>query len=56
MPSVEKMARLLGPELAVIQPTPDGLLLKSRGQVPFATKVALAYPAVGGIFMMMMMH
>ena len=40
-PSTDKMVRMLGPEAAVIQRDDGGLLLRSRGKVPFATKVSL---------------
>ena len=40
VPSSNTMVRILGPEVAVFRPDPGGLLLKSRGKIPFATKVA----------------
>jgi len=46
LPSTNKMVRLLGPEIAVFEPTPDGLLIRSRGTVPFITKL-LPYPMAG---------
>jgi hypothetical protein len=44
LPSTDKIVRMLGPEIAVIQADEGGLLLKSRGKIPFATKAALALP------------
>ncbi len=44
LPSASKLARLLGYEIAVFKPDEDGLLLDSRGQVPFATKILPGYP------------
>ena len=57
MPSASKLARMLGYEVAVFKPDEDGLLLDSRGQVPFATKILPAYPLMGGMmwYGMMMM-
>jgi len=52
MPSAGKMVRLLGPEIAVLEPDADGLLLKSRGKIPFATKLILALPFQGLMFFM----
>lgn len=54
LPSTAKMARMLGPEIAVFQPDADGLLMNSRGKIPFATKFLWAYPMlmVGFMFMM----
>jgi len=50
LPSAAKMVRLLGPEIAVFQPDADGLLMNSRGKVPFATKFSMAWP-LGGYFL-----
>ena len=56
LPSAQKMVRMLGPEVAVMRPDAGGVLLSSRGKIPFATKVVLWYPPVlGGFFFMMMM-
>ncbi len=46
LPSTQKMVRLLGHEVAVIEADEGGLLFKSRGKVPFATKAA---PLGGGL-------
>jgi len=54
MPSAGKMARMLGPELAVLSPDADGLMMESRGKVPFATKTMLAYPMIGWFVFAMM--
>jgi len=43
-PSAGKMVRMLGPEIAVIQPDQDGLMMSSRGKIPFATKVIFIGP------------
>jgi len=51
LPSAGKLARMLGHEVAVFKPDDEGLLLDSRGQVPFATKVVPGYPLL--MFMMM---
>ena len=42
LPSAGKMARMLGPEISVFQRDESGLLLNSRGTVPFATKIILS--------------
>ncbi len=39
VPSTQKMVRMLGTEVAVIKPDAGGVLLSSRGTIPFATKV-----------------
>jgi hypothetical protein len=39
------MVRMLGPEIAVITPDDGGVLLNSRGLVPFATKM-WTYPVI----------
>ena len=39
LPSAGKMARMLGPEIAVFQRDESGLMLNSRGKIPFATKM-----------------
>jgi len=51
VPSTNKMVRMLGYELAVVVPDEDGLLMKSRGKIPFTTKTVFAYP----LMMIMMM-
>ena len=57
MPSAGKMARMLGPEVAVFKPDKGGLLLKSRGTIPLITKIVPTMPiASGGFFFMMMMR
>jgi len=56
LPSTNKMVRMLGPEIAVFQPDAGGLLLKSRGKIPFATKMAVGFPVAGAGLMWMMMH
>ncbi len=38
LPSVQKMARMLGPEVAVIRPDEKGVLFESRGRLPLVTK------------------
>jgi len=48
LPSTGKMARMLGPEIAVFKPDKGGLLMKSRGKVPFITKLLPALPVLGG--------
>ena len=53
VPSVGKMVRLLGPEIAVIQPDADGLMMRSRGKIPFATKMIIILPL--GMFSMFSM-
>ena len=45
MPSPLKMHSLLGPEVAVFKPDAAGVLLDSRGQVPFSTKFMI-YPVI----------
>ncbi|HET6428208.1 MAG TPA: hypothetical protein VFJ30_07355 [Phycisphaerae bacterium] len=45
LPSTDKMVRMLGPEIAVLEPVPGGLMIRSRGTVPFATKMFLMSPA-----------
>jgi hypothetical protein len=55
LPSTDKMVSLLGPEVAVFKPDAGGILLKSRGKVPFATKLCL-FPLAGAMaFMPMVM-
>jgi len=44
LPSTDKIVRMLGPEIAVFQADEGGLLLKSRGKIPFSTKATLAFP------------
>jgi len=39
LPSTQKMVRMLGREVAVIKPDAGGVLLSSRGRIPFATKL-----------------
>ena len=46
LPSAAKLTRMLGPEIAVLEPDAEGLLMKSRGKIPFATKMVL-YPMLG---------
>jgi hypothetical protein len=41
LPEPDKLAGLLGPEIIVIQPTRNGWLFKSRGTVPFLTKILM---------------
>ena len=41
VPSTGKLTRMLGPQIAALQPDDGGLLLKSRGKIPFATKFML---------------
>ncbi len=54
LPSTAKMARMLGPEIAVFQPDADGVLMNSRGKIPFATKFMLVYPiAIFGLMFML---
>ena len=54
LPSTEKMVRMLGPEVAVLEGDAGGLLMKSRGKIPFATKFILAYPMAGYSFFLLM--
>jgi len=55
IPSAGKMARMLGPEVAVFKPDKGGLLMKSRGTVPFITKILPTFPiSGGGLFFLMM--
>ncbi len=51
LPSTQKLVSLLGPEVAVFEPDQDGLLLKSRGKIPFVTKIFAVYPMLGILFM-----
>lgn len=46
LPSTEKLVSYLGPEVAVFQPDDGGLLIKSRGKIPFATKMIGGYPTL----------
>ena len=50
LPSTEKLVGFLGPEVAVFQPDDGGLLIKSRGKIPFATKILGTYPTLGWLF------
>ena len=50
LPSTNKIVSLLGPEVAVFQADNEGLLLNSRGTVPFATKM-FPFPAVMFMFL-----
>jgi len=52
LPSTQKMVRLLGPEVAVFEADEGGLMMKSRGKVPFATKAAIAFPVAAGMVYM----
>ena len=54
LPSANKLARMLGPEVAVLSPDDDGLMMRSTGLVPFATKFAMFSPLYGGLFFLMM--
>lgn len=56
MPSTNKMVRMLGPEIAVFAPDAGGLLMKSRGKIPFATKMVVGYPVAGAGLLWMIMH
>ncbi len=56
LPSTDKMVRMLGPEIAVFQAVPGGLLLKSRGKIPFATKMVAGFPMAGAGLFWMMFH
>ncbi len=47
LPSTNKLVRMLGPEIAVFKPDREGLLMKSRGKIPFSTKFMLFYPMIG---------
>ena len=47
MPSTNKLVRMLGPEVAVFKPDEGGLLMKSRGLIPFSTKMPFLYPVAG---------
>jgi hypothetical protein len=51
LPSTEKMQRLLGPEIAVFSVDDGGILIRSRGKIPFVTKLIPTYPAMGLIWM-----
>ncbi len=51
LPSTNKIVSFLGPEVAVFQADAGGLLLNSRGTVPFATKAFMTYPLMFGLFM-----
>ncbi len=48
IPSTGKMARMLGPEIAVFKPDKGGLLIKSRGKLPLITKLFPMLPVAGG--------
>ena len=52
LPSTQKIVRMLGPEIVIITPDADGLLLDGRGKIPFVTKIIPAYPAMMLGFMM----
>lgn len=56
LPSTNKMVGLLGPEIAVFAPDAGGLLLKSRGKIPFATKMILGFPVAGAGILWMIIH
>ena len=56
IPSAGKMARMLGPEVAVFKPDKGGLLMKSRGKIPFITKMLPLLPTFGGGMFYMMMR
>jgi hypothetical protein len=51
LPSGLKLVSLLGPEVVVFQPDEAGLLLKSRGKIPFATKFLLYFVPMFGMMM-----
>ena len=54
LPETDKIAGLLGPEIIVIQPARNGWLFKSRGTVPFLTKILLMQGS-GATFLIPMM-
>jgi len=56
LPSPGKMVRMLGPEIAVFKPDKGGLLIKSRGKIPFITKIIPAYPMAMMVMFASMMH
>lgn len=43
--SAAKISRMLGPEVAVLRADETGLLMSSRGKIPFSTKLPLAVVA-----------
>jgi hypothetical protein len=47
LPTTQKLVGFLGPEVAVFQPDDGGLLFKSRGKIPFATKFMGYYLFLG---------
>jgi hypothetical protein len=55
IPSTGKMARMLSPEIAVFKSDKGGLLMKSRGKIPFVTKIIPVFSITSGIPMLFMM-
>jgi hypothetical protein len=56
LPEPDKLAGLLGPEIIVIQPAKNGWLFKSRGTVPFLTKVLMMQGSGAAYLIPMMME
>ena len=54
LPEPDKLAGLLGPEIIVVQPTKNGWLFKSRGTVPFLTKILMTQGG-GAMYLIPMM-
>jgi len=52
IPATARVARMLGPEIAVFKPDKGGLLIRSRGKIPLITKLFPTLPVVGaGLWM-----
>jgi len=56
LPEPDKIAGLLGPEIIVIQPVKNGWLFKSRGTVPFLTKILMMQGSGVAFLIPMMME
>jgi hypothetical protein len=54
LPSTQKITSLLEPEMVVFIPDEGGLLLNSRGVLPFGSKLPVGYAGAG--YFVMMMH
>jgi len=53
LPDTDTLLKHLGPEVAVIENDPDGLLLQCTGLLPFATHWAGGYSGIGIVMMVM---
>lgn len=56
LPSTDKLVKFVGPEIAVFEPDDGGMLLKSRGKIPFITKIFAGYPLMVGGMMGIFSH